>query len=78
MKRVFDTGAGDEIEKGKEKREEILLSEKPFILKKLMKGKERNTVKMVNSVFDAGLDAYAREEEIGAFMGELRENWNDT
>jgi len=44
----------------------------------LMKGKERNTVKMVNSVFDAGLDAYAREEEIGAFMGELRENWNDT
>lgn len=44
----------------------------------LIKGNERNTVKMINSVFDAGLDADAREEEIGAFMGELREDWNDT
>jgi hypothetical protein len=41
-----------------------------------MKGKERNTVKIINNVFDAGLDADASEEEIGAFMGELREDWN--
>ena len=76
LKRVFDTGADDEIEEGKEKLKGILLSEEPFILKKLMKDKERNTVKIINSVFDAGLDADAREEEIGAFMGEKREDWN--
>jgi hypothetical protein len=76
LKRVFDTGADDEIEKGKEKLKEILLSEEPFILKKLMKGKGRNTVKIVNSVFDAGMGMDASEEEIGAFMGERREDWN--
>ena len=76
LKRVFDTGADDEIEEGKEKLKEILLSEEPFILKKLMKGKERNTVKIINSVFDAGLGMDAREEEIRGFMGELREDWN--
>ncbi len=76
LKRVFDTGADDEIEEGKEKLKEILLSEEPFILKKLMKGKERNTVKIINNVFDAGLDADASEEEISGFMGELREDWN--
>ncbi len=75
LKRVFDTGADDEIEEDKEKRKEILLSEEPFILKKLMKGKERNTVKIINSVFDAGLDADASEDEISGFMGELREDW---
>ncbi|MCK4399258.1 MAG: hypothetical protein KAV25_09745, partial [Methanophagales archaeon] len=47
LKRVFDTGADDEIEEGKEKLKEILLSEEPCILKKLMKGKERNTVKII-------------------------------
>jgi tetratricopeptide (TPR) repeat protein len=76
LKRVFETGADDEIEEGKEKLKEILLNEEPFILKKLMKGKERNTVKIINSVFDAGLGMDASEEEIGAFMGELREDWN--
>jgi hypothetical protein len=76
LKRVFDTGAGDEIERGREKLKEILLNEEPFILKKLMKERERNTVKTINKVFDAGLDADASEEEIGAFMGELREDWN--
>ena len=77
LKRVFETGAGDVIEKGKEKLKEILLSEEPFILKKLMKGKERNTVKIINNVFDAGLDADAREEEIRGFMGELRKDWDE-
>ena len=76
LKRVFETGAGDEIEEGKEKLKEVLLSEESFILKKLMGGRERNTVKVINEVFDAGLDADAREEEIGAFMGEKREDWN--
>jgi len=77
LKRVFETGADDEIEKGKEKLKEVLLNEEPFILKKLMKDKERNTVKMINKVFDAGLGIDAREEEIGAFMGELREDWSE-
>lgn len=76
LKRVFDTGADDEIEEDKEKLKEILLSEEPFILKKLMKGKERNTVKIINSVFDAGLGMDAREEEIRGFMGKLREDWD--
>jgi len=76
LKRVFETGAGDEIERGREKLKEILLSEEPFILKKLMKDKGRNTVKIINEVFDAGLDADASEEEIRGFMGELREDWN--
>jgi tetratricopeptide (TPR) repeat protein len=77
LKRVFETGADDEIEKRKEKLKEVLLNEEPFILKKLMKGKERNTVKIINKVFDASLDADASEEEIGIFMGEMRENWNE-
>jgi tetratricopeptide (TPR) repeat protein len=76
LKRVFETDADDEIEEGKEKLKGILLNEEPFILKKLMKGKGRNAVKIINSVFDAGLDADASEEEIGGFMGELREDWN--
>ncbi len=76
LKRVFETGADDEIEEGKEKLKEILLNEEPFILNKLMEGEERNTVKIINKVFDAGLDADVGEEEIGAFMGELREDWN--
>jgi len=76
LKRVFDTGADDEIEGGKEKLKEILLSEEPFILKKLMKDKEKNAVKIMNRVFDAGLDVDASEDEIGAFMRELREDWN--
>lgn len=76
LKRVFETGADDELEKGREKLKGILLSEEPFILKKLMKGKERNTVKIINSVFDAGLGMDASEEEISGFMGELREDWN--
>ena len=54
LKRVFDTGAGDEIEEGKEKLKEILLREERFILKRLMKGKERNTVNILNNVFAAG------------------------
>lgn len=77
LKRVFETGAGDEIEKGKEKLKEVLLNEEPFILKKLMKGKERNTVKIINNVFDAGLGMDAGEEEISSFMGELREDWDE-
>ena len=77
LKRVFDTGADDEIEEGKEKLKEILLSEEPFILKKLMKGKERNTVKIINSVFDAGLGMDASEEEISSLMGELRKDWRE-
>jgi tetratricopeptide (TPR) repeat protein len=76
LKRVFETGADDEIEEGKEKLKGILLSEEPFILKKLMKDKERNTVKIINSVFDAGLGMDASEEEISSFIGELREDWN--
>jgi len=76
LKRVFDTGADDKIEGGKERLKETLLSEEPFILKKLMKDKEKNAVKIINRVFDAGLDADASEEEIGAFMSELREDWN--
>jgi len=77
LKRVFDTGAGDEIERGREKLKEVLLNEEPFILKKLMKERERNTVKIINSVFDAGLGIDASEEEIGAFMGQLREDWSE-
>ena len=76
LKRVFDTGADDEIEGGKENLKEILLIEEPFILKKLMKDKEKNAVKIINSVFDAGLAVDAGEEEIGAFMREKREDWN--
>ncbi|MEA2032396.1 MAG: hypothetical protein U9N41_02305 [Euryarchaeota archaeon] len=76
LKRVFETGAEDEIEGGKEKLKGILLNEEPFILNKLMKDKERNTVKIINSVFDAGLGTDAGEEEISSFMGERREDWN--
>jgi len=77
LKKVFETGAGDEVEKDREKLKEILLNEEPFILKKLMKGKERNTVKIINSVFDAGLGMDASEEELSGFMGESREDWNE-
>ncbi|MGB2726846.1 MAG: hypothetical protein WBD09_00015 [Halobacteriota archaeon] len=77
LKTVFETGADGEIEERKEKLKEVLLNEEPFILKKLMEGKERNTVKIINKVFDASLDADASEEEIGAFMGALIEGWNE-
>jgi len=78
LKTVFETGADGEIEERKEKLKEVLLNEEPFILKKLMNGEEGNTVKIINKVFDASLDADASEEEIGAFMGELREGWDET
>lgn len=78
LKTVFETGADGEIEERKEKLKEVLLNEEPFILKKLMNGEEGNTVKIINNVFDASLDADASEEEIGAFMGELREGWDET
>ncbi|MCK4475247.1 MAG: hypothetical protein KAU16_00795, partial [Methanophagales archaeon] len=77
LKRVFEMGADNEIEERKEKLKGILLNEERFILKKLMKGKERNTVKIINKVFDAGLGMDAREEEVGVFMGELREDWSE-
>lgn len=69
VKRVFETGAIDEIKAKNENPKELLMSVESFVIWRLVHGNERNAVKVFNDVFDAGLDEDASEDEIVEFWG---------
>jgi hypothetical protein len=68
LKRVFETGAVDEIKAKNENPKELLMSVESFVIWRFVHGNERNAVKVFNDVFDAGLDEDASEEEIVGFL----------
>ncbi len=67
LKRVFETGAVDEIKAKNENPKELLIGEESFVIWRFVHGNERNAVKVFNEVFEAGLDKDASEKEIVGF-----------